>query len=145
MAKNPFVNLDNARLEEQKRVMEEILAAGHCPFCPEHLSKYHKQPIIYEIPFWLVTPNQWPYEHTRLHLLLIYKDHVEMPGAATPDAFRELNYLLDWATWKYEIKSGALCLRFGEMEAATVKHLHAHLIVPDPDKPVEAAVRFKVG
>ena len=142
---NEFVNVGNARLEDQKRVMEEILAAGHCPFCPDHLFKYHKKPILKETRFWVLTLNQWPYSDTSLHFLVIHKQHVEMPGDVKPGAFQELRDLWNWVVLQYRIESGALCLRFGGMGAATVKHLHAHIIVPDQTKPENAIVRFKVG
>ena len=37
--KKQFVDLDNAREDEQKQVMQEIIEADHCPFCEEKILK----------------------------------------------------------------------------------------------------------
>lgn len=148
----PFVNTVNARLEDQRQVMEEILKAGFCPFCPEHLTKFHKKPILKETAHWFLTENQWPYENTRIHLLAIYKKHVETLGELEPEAGKELFELGQWVETHFDLSSGALTMgmRFGDPESsgATVRHLHAQLIsaaVTDRTNPQYKPVRFRAG
>lgn len=132
---NGFVELAHARLDEQRRVMEAIVAAGHCPFCDEHMPKYHTQPTLQENASWILTPNQWPYENTRVHLLTINKRHVERLQDLTDADWKDLGALLMWAQQRFDIPGGALGMRFGDLKfsGATVKHLHAQLIVPKED------------
>lgn len=144
-----FVDLDNARLAEQKQVMRNIEDAAHCPFCAENLAKYHKRPILKEGKYWLVTENQWPYQHTKHHFLLIYKKHVENITELTPPAGAELIELAQWLIKKYQIPGGGLVMRFGDTNysAGTVNHLHAQLLQPDIHAPgyASAPVRVKIG
>ena len=46
------VELGNARLGEQRSVMETIVKDAVCPFCLEHLRKYHKKPLLTENDSW---------------------------------------------------------------------------------------------
>ncbi len=142
-----FVNLDNARLDEQRRVMQDIAANAECPFCPENLPTYHKEPVLREGSQWTLTTNQWPYEFTRLHLLAISRYHAESLADLHEGSFDDLQQLFTWAETTYGIAAGGLAMRFGDVRinGASVKHLHAHLIVPDPNKPADAKVRFKIS
>ena len=144
-----FVDLDNARVDDQKSVMRTIINAEHCPFCLENLHKYHKQPILKEGKYWLLTTNQWPYQNTKIHLLLIYKTHVETLGELDPAAGVELLEFAQWAEKEYAIPGGGLAIRFGDTNysAGTVAHLHAQLLQPDIDAPNydEKPVKVKIG
>lgn len=145
--KTVFVNLDNARFEDQKKVMEDIVDDGVCPFCEEHLTKYHKQEILRSGEHWLLTYNQWPYDNTTLHLLAIAKYHAVHLSDMKPGAAEELFDLLRWAETNFAISFGGVCMRFGDTKktGATVDHLHAHFIVPEENLPKDKKVRFKVS
>lgn len=144
-----FVDLDNARVDEQREVMRDIIDAEHCPFCPENVQKYHKQPILKVGTYWLVTANQWPYEHTKLHLLIILKKHGERLADMPVEAGCELIELAQWAEQEYKMPGGGLAIRFGDTNysAGTVAHLHAQLLQPDIDAPDydEKPVKVKIG
>lgn len=144
-----FVDLDNARVDEQRQVMRDIMAAGHCPFCLENLQKYHKTEILKEGAHWIVVPNQWPYVNTKVHLMFILKKHVEILADLDPAAGVELIELAQWAAKAYDIPGGGIAMRFGDTDysAGTITHLHAHLIQPDIDAPNYDAkpVKFKIG
>lgn len=142
-----FVNLGNARTDEQRGVMETIEERGECPFCPDNLAKYHQQPILRRGDHWLLTNNQWPYKFTDRHLLAIAAYHAESITDLREGAFGELQEHITWAVLTYEIAAGGLAMRFGDVNknGATVRHLHAHLIVPAADKPPEEKVRFKIS
>lgn len=142
-----FVDLSNARVDEQRKVMQKIVEEGHCPFCPENLTLYHKQPNILEGQYWFVTKNQWPYENTLFHYLAILKRHAELISELTPEEGAELVQLFGELEKKLGAKGGAFAIRFGDTahSAGTVRHLHAQYIVPDIDKPDFKPVRLKIG
>jgi diadenosine tetraphosphate (Ap4A) HIT family hydrolase len=119
--------------------MEEIAANGHCPFCAENLSKYHKKPIIKEGKYWILTDNQWPYENIKHQLLAIYKTHIEHIKDMDPNAGTELIEMFKEEAIKRNIIGGGIAMRFGTNPekgnyGSTVSHIHAHLIEPDLDK-----------
>ncbi len=145
--KNQFINLANAREEEQKSVMNNIAEAKHCPFCRENLAKYHQQAILKEGKFWIVTTNQWPYKNTKHHFLLIYKVHAVNLSDLSPAAGQELFELVAEMEKTYAIKGGGLAMRFGDTDysAGTISHIHIQLIEPDFTNPDFVPVRIKIG
>ena len=146
--KSGFVDISNAREDEQKEVMEAIIDNDHCPFCRENLAKYHKKPILRTTKHWLVTENQWPYKKTKNHLLIILKEHAEKLADIPSEAGKELFILVKWIEKKYKIKGGAFALRFGDSKfsASTVNHLHVQFVEPDVYKlEPEESVVFYIG
>ncbi len=141
------VNLDNARNDEQLQVMETIIKDDVCPFCTEHLEDYHKEPTLRQGEHWMLTPNQWPYDNTRVHLLAIATYHAESLGDLKKGSMDELLEHLQWAEFTYSVAAGGLAMRFGDVKinGASVNHLHAHFIVPEDDLPPETKVRFKIS
>lgn len=139
------VNLDNARHEDQLEVMKTIIDDGVCPFCIDSLRKYHKKPIIDESDHWIVTSNQWPYEHTSAHFLLIARHHIqtitELPSGAFEELGSHVKHLID----NYDLDYGGLAMRFGDIRytGATVNHLHAHVLRAERDLPENVKVKFK--
>lgn len=130
--------------------MEEIERANHCPFCRENLDKYHKNPILKEGKFWLLTENQWPYENIKHQLLAIYKTHVEHLSELDPESGKELFEMFSEETRKRNFEGGGLAMRFGKSEdgnyGSSVLHVHAHLIEPDLRALAsDQAWRFKFG
>jgi len=142
-----FVDLNNARLDEQREVMQDIVNNDHCPFCQENLRRYHKEPILRDGKFWIVTPNQWPYDHTKIHLLAIYKTHATTLQELDPEAGAELLQLFSEIAEEYKVPGGAIGMRFGDTQhsAGTVNHIHAQFITPDLEKPDFESIRFKIG
>ncbi len=127
-----YVNLEHAREDEQRKVMEDIVADKVCPFCPEHLLRFHARPVLYENDHWVLTENQWPYQQSQLHLLCIAKRHIISPAELVDDEWTGFGVLMHWACTEYNIPGGGLLMRFGESgySGSTVQHLHGHLIVP---------------
>ena len=146
-AVRPTVDMDNARLPDQRTAMERIIARGHCPFCPENLAREHKRPLLKEGAYWLVTENQWPYKNTRAHLLFILKKHAENIGDIPADAYAELGEILRWLEAKGDIPGGGLCMRFGDTQysGGTVRHIHAQLVVPDLEGAGYQPTFFQIG
>lgn len=147
---NRFINTKVIRREDQRIVMEEIQKQGHCPFCRENLAKYHKNPILKEGKFWLLTNNQWPYEKVKYQMLAIYKTHIEHLTEIDPEAGKELFEIFAEAVKERNIEGGGVAMRFGSSihgnYGASVLHIHVHLIEPDLASLEETeAWRFKFG
>lgn len=147
---NRFINLATVRREDQRVVMEEIKRQGHCPFCREHLGKYHTNPILKEGRYWFLTENQWPYEKVKHQLLAIYKTHVEHLSDLDPEAGKELFEMFGAESKKRGIEGGGVAIRFGSSEdgnyGSSVLHVHAHLIEPDLKALEETeSWKFKFG
>lgn len=134
-----FMNLENARSPLQRENMQKIAEEGFCPFCPEHLKKYHEPPIVKQGVHWTVTPNMYPYENTGHQFLFITHEHITDSKDVTAEMWGELQEMVSWTMREYLIDAGTLLMRSGNMKktGATVMHLHAQLIVgKDPQKPV---------
>src|SRR3990167_5421861 len=110
---NKYINLSAVRREDQREVMEEIKKQGHCPFCIENLEKYHKNPILKEGKFWILTENQWPYEKIKHQLLAIYKTHIEHIREMDPESGSELLKIFSEEAEKRKIVGGGIAIRFG--------------------------------
>ncbi|GMU74437.1 MAG: hypothetical protein AMXMBFR44_6340 [Candidatus Campbellbacteria bacterium] len=141
-----YVELSHAREDEQRTVMDRIVQAGVCPFCPEHLERYHKEPVLEENGSWVLTKNQWPYQNTDVHLLVILKRHAEHLYEITEEEWHDLWSLLVWTNVYFAENGGMFSMRFGDpaLSGATVRHLHAQLIVPKVDdasgRPMQVAM-----
>lgn len=143
-----LINMDNARFEEQAEVMQRYIDNGVCPFCPGTQAET-LNPVLIDGDWWTVRENRWPYQNTKFHFLLILKEHHENLSSAPPSAGAELFVMIGNLEQRYGIESGAIAIRFGNINfnGGTVAHLHAHLIVPDPEKTKnkEDKVRFKIS
>ena len=146
--KKKFVNLINARPGEYRRVIETISKTGKCPFCKENF-KYHKKPILKRQGDWFLTEASWPYKNTYCHLMILGEKHRENFSELKKEDFEAISYLARFAIKKYNIKGGALAMRFGDTAytGASVAHLHFHLISPEINKKTKHSktVNFPIG
>lgn len=146
-SKNPELKVDprNARNPKYKEIMKDIVSDGNCPLCPP--MKWHPNPILQNDNRWLITENSHPYEHTSHHFLIIPKKHIELLSDLSPRDLKSILNLANWATKEFNIKGGGLTMRFGETlyTGATIKHLHAHLIMPEVEGDQVSAVYFPIG
>jgi diadenosine tetraphosphate (Ap4A) HIT family hydrolase len=148
---NRFIITENIRREDQKKVMAEIEEKKHCPFCAENLSRYHKNPILKDGTYWILTDNQWPYEKIKHQLLAIYKTHIEHISEMDAMAGAELIEMFKEEAVKRNIPGGGIAMRFGSNPEKgsygnSVLHLHAHLIEPDLDALApDERWKFKFG
>jgi diadenosine tetraphosphate (Ap4A) HIT family hydrolase len=144
MAEEKLMNFDNARDPLQVANMQKIEAEGFCPFCPEHMEKYHTPPILKRGTHWYVTPNMYPYEHAVHHLLFITNRHISNSLELTSEEWAELQVLLHETIGEQGLTHGTLLMRSGDMKktGSSVLHLHAQLVVGsgDNEKPVMTRV-----
>ena len=132
---------------EYEKVIDSIEKSELCPFCPENF-KYHKKGIIKDYGNWFLTENSWPYKNTKYHFIIICKNHKENFSDLSVEDFTDVRKLVNFAIKEYEIKGGALTLRFGDTNytGATVCHLHFHLICPELDQSLKSmTVNFPIG
>ncbi|HVN26385.1 MAG TPA: hypothetical protein VMT99_01900 [Candidatus Paceibacterota bacterium] len=144
-----FVNSENTGERPDGGAYGEVIRAiskdGVCPFCPENLVRYHKNPILREGAFWLLTDNMYPYEGAKHHALLIHKRHIGDLRELEPGAWDELHrFVADLADERH-IPGGTLIMRFGDTRytGASVSHLHANVVSSSGDdgrKPILARV-----
>jgi diadenosine tetraphosphate (Ap4A) HIT family hydrolase len=145
-----FVNLENIAHRPTgvySGVISQIQKDGVCPFCPESLAKYHKNPIIKEGKFWLLTNNMYPYEGAKYHALLIHKAHITKFSEISKEAWAELNEFMNYFTGENKIPGGTFIMRFGDTRytGASVSHLHANLISPDGEDKDRKPIIARVG
>ncbi len=133
-----FVNHDNTRARSNTdaygNVISQIAQDGVCPFCPEHLAKYHKNPIE-EKTFWVLTDNMYPYKPALRHRLIIHKAHITHINEVSTEAWIELQTLIKEETISKNISGGTFIMRFGDTHytGASVSHLHAHIVQSNPE------------
>lgn len=146
MAKEDFVDPRNARSGGgYQETIQEIVSEGVCPLCPP--MKWHPNPILQDDGRWLITQNSHPYPNSEFHFIIISKKHIEGLLQLSAEDFSSILKLSKWATEEFNIKGGGLTMRFGDTlyTGATIKHLHAHLIVPKIEDGKPQPVYFPIG
>ncbi len=140
--------MSNARTPEQLKKMKKLTDDGICAFCPERFNEFHDNPINFETKHWVVTKNDYPYEHTTLHLLLIAKKHVQMLGQLTVEARADMTEVIARIENDFRLTTYGFGMRGGDFRfnGGTVDHLHGHIIVGDfSDRSNHHKVRFKIS
>jgi ATP adenylyltransferase len=129
--KNKLFNFRHARTPAQRAKMIELTKMGACPFCPKYLKQYHDNSIEKTGKYWVVTKNDYPYEGTTHHYLLIYRQHIEHIKDVSKAGFAELSDHIKWLTKKHNLPAGGLAVRFGDSDytGASISHLHAQLLI----------------
>ncbi len=135
-----------ARSEEQLADMKQLDARGICIFCPEHITE-DASPLQYESDYWMIKNNSFPYKNTKLHLLLIPKQHVTTLTALSEEAQADYFSTIAWVEKEYKLDTYAIVTRSGDMRGngGSIEHIHTHLIVGDVDNPNHEVVRVKVS
>jgi diadenosine tetraphosphate (Ap4A) HIT family hydrolase len=138
-------NPDAARGPEQLARMRALEAEGVCIFCPDHAGALQREPVELEGEHWYVTRNDFPYEGTAAHYLIVARRHVqgfeELPDEAGAELWqirRELARRLGAASYATVERSGDMHLNGG-----SVAHLHVHYVALAPDPAT--TVRFRVS
>lgn len=139
--------IDAGRTLEQIHKMEDLEKREVCIFCEEHFKKEHREPIELETKNWLVTKNDYPYKHTKLHLIFVPKKHVNKLSELSKQARIELADLIAQIEVKYQLSSYGQFMRVGNFyyNGASVHHLHGHIVVADTDHPEFTELKVKLG
>ncbi|MGO9490012.1 MAG: HIT family protein [Solirubrobacteraceae bacterium] len=141
----PLYNLEAARGADQLERMRGLEQEGVCVFCLEHADRLQREPVEQVGEHWYVTRNDFPYEGTAEHYLIVARAHVvsfdELPDEAGAELWRirrELKDRLGAAAFATVERSGDMRFNGG-----SVAHLHVHLVALDPAPA--ATVRFRVS
>jgi ATP adenylyltransferase len=147
MSNTTHVNLAHAREAHQRTVMEQIVKDGVCPFCYEHLERYHTEPLLFETEHWVATTNFAPYPGSAFHFLLIARTHHEDILSLSNEERIDLFTALDRLNKEYTIPGGTVIMRFGDTEytGGSVTHLHAQLVVGAPRSERTEPIRTFIG
>lgn len=141
-------NLAAGRTPEQIEKMKMLQEKGICAFCPEYFIEHHDNPIEFETTYWIVAKNDYPYDHTSLHLLLVAKEHVQTVTQLSLEARNDFMQTLVRVEEHFKLPSYAIGMRVGDFHynGGSVDHIHAHLVVGDSSDPKNhQKVRFKMS
>lgn len=146
-------NLGNTREEAQYRIMEELSHTGECFLCKSTVLRIaRKYPRVASTPLhewsnWFVKHNDFPYEGTKLHLLVIPERHVTQIEDLTPQEFLEVQQIVGWVNTTFNVQGASLFLRYGDMSytGATGTHLHFHILHGDKKHEGCESIKPKLG
>lgn len=135
-------NPDNARNPEQKKIIQNFLDRGEDPFSRENIESIGNK-VIAENEFWYCIPNKWPLENSKNHLVIICKRPIQHLSEIFPTEALGLLSIQQRIISKYNLLSGAWCMRYGDskISGATCTRLHGHIICPEEEKMVS----FNIG
>lgn len=137
--------MSNYRTADQLAEMQRLEAAGICLFCPEILREHSRQRVAWETRHWSVTPNEFPYKGTRIHLLVVPHKHVndmlDLDDESLGDFWNALRLIRE----RFDLDHYGLGVRNGNcgFTGATIAHVHAHVLVGDETLDPEVPVRMK--
>jgi ATP adenylyltransferase len=141
----PLYCLEAARTAEQRNYMQQLVDAGVCIFCPEHVQARQREPIEHMGEHWYVKKNDYPYEGASAHYLIVARRHVvsfdELPDEAGAELWaikRRLKSQLEPVAFASVERSGDMLYNGG-----SVAHLHVHMVALAREP--SATVRFRVS
>jgi ATP adenylyltransferase len=140
-------NLEAGRSQAQIDDMKQLLEKGECFMCYKSLTQYKNNRIEFETKHWIVTPNAYPYKHTKLHLLLISRRHVSIMSELTKEERADFTDAIVEIEKRHKLKYYSVAMRNGDFRytGASVEHLHAHIIVGDHESDEFEPVRVKLA
>lgn len=141
-------DIANARQPQQAADMVALQAANACLFCTEGLALKGKR-IFHRGKHWYVTPNDYPYEGTTVHVMIVPNRHITGFADLTEEELLEFPAMLAWVNKEFDIKGAGLFCRYGDTTytGATIHHFHIHIAQgnqkTEGSQPVFALVGFK--
>ena len=128
-------DLSNAREGKQRLIMEELAVTGECFLCQDVILRVaEKYPGVASLPIhegkhWFIKHNDFPYQGTKLHVLIVPKRHVTNIEDLEIWEFVELKEMVAWVNTTFAVVGASMILRYGETSytGATLTHLHFHI------------------
>jgi ATP adenylyltransferase len=138
--------MSNHRTAEQLAEMQRLEAAGICLFCPgSPRDDVRQREVVWESRHWTVLPNDFPYQGTMLHLLVVPHKHVNDMLDLDAESLSDFWDVLTVIRERFNLGHYGLGVRNGDCSftGATIAHVHAHILVGDPTSEPEVPVRMK--
>lgn len=122
---------EHARTPEQLAEMRRLDAAGICLFCPQQLASHPRQEVLFRTRHWSATLNEFPYQGTSLHLLLVPHQHAADLLELSDEVRGDFWAALAAAVERHGLSHYGLGIRNGDCRftGATIQHVHAHVLV----------------
>ncbi len=128
-------DLSNTREVEQRLIMEELAVTGECFLCQDVIARItRKHPGVASLPIhegkhWFIKNNDFPYQGTKLHILIVPKRHVTKIEDLEVWEFVELKEMVVWVNTTYGVQGASMFIRYGDMSytGATLAHIHFHI------------------
>jgi diadenosine tetraphosphate (Ap4A) HIT family hydrolase len=136
------MRFDTIRCDEQRRRMERCRENGTCYLC-ERLS--NQDSITHEMEYWFVMKNDFPYDGTVHHYLIVSKNHVTQMEEISAEAGSEFFKIVKWLKQHLQNVTGfSIFVRSGDMNYthASLDHLHFQFLVGT--KKTEEVEKIKV-
>jgi diadenosine tetraphosphate (Ap4A) HIT family hydrolase len=129
--------MEHVRSPAYRAHMQATIEKGICPLCELDSTK---NVVIKQNRHWRIWKNPFAYPHHEHHLVIASRRHLTDFSQLTGEMGAQLISIAQWAVREFKISGGALVMRFGDPEksASTLRHLHAHIQVPDGSGPAFA-------
>lgn len=134
-----YIYPPNTRHQEQLDIMMRDEYQDRDSFAPEYL----ENKTLFVTEYWDVSENKFPYEGADKQFIIIARQPVYDMADLTPEMWQEFQVIIDRLTKEYDLKGGAFCMRYGDpsRSGASMKRLHAHVIMP----AANTKVKFSIG
>ncbi|MFA6536707.1 MAG: hypothetical protein WC250_00970 [Candidatus Paceibacterota bacterium] len=130
-------SLGDCRTLEYYQELRQKILKGECPFCELDTAR---NPVLLAVGNWRLWKNPFPYKHSKHHLVIAHQSHQADVDNLAPEDWSAFGSLCRWAIHRFQIPGGGIAMRFGDANynASTIRHLHAHIQVPDRTGNVRA-------
>jgi diadenosine tetraphosphate (Ap4A) HIT family hydrolase len=134
-----------ARGGEQLERMRRLEEQGICIFCPERAADLQREAPLHTGTHWYVVSNDFPYEGTAAHYLIVARRHVTSFEQLPDDAGAELWAIRRELAGRLGAVAYATVERSGDMRfnGGSVAHLHVHMVALEREPA--RTVRFRVS
>jgi diadenosine tetraphosphate (Ap4A) HIT family hydrolase len=138
------MRFDTARNKEQTRRMRECQKNNICYLCNRIATK---SLITHEGKYWFIIENDFPYEGSVHHYLIISKRHTTRTTDLSKDEWLEKIKMLKWLEKYLGVNGFSEFSRNGDMmyTHASLDHLHFHFLVGDKKQNNSEKIKVTLG
>ena len=138
-----YIYPPNARNQEQLDIMLKFEKNGEDPMDINNVD----QTILFTTDYWYVSENRFPYPDIKKQFLIVALNGVYDIKDMPMEMWIDLKSIWDRLVSEYDLPGGALCFRFGDpaLSSASLKRVHAHIIVPKEFDGERHKVSFSIG
>lgn len=148
MEKNKYSNFKyiyppNARNQEQLDIMLNFEKKGKDPLDINNID----QVVLFKTDYWYVSENRFPYPDVKKQFLIVSLNGIYNINDISVEMWIDLKDIWKRLISEYKLDGGAFCFRFGNpaLSSASLKRVHAHIIVPKEYDGERHKVPFPIG